>query len=85
MIVYIVVNKKLLTLKIRVMSKDEILEQEEERYQEFLEQYEGTSLCVMTERLNELEETPGADLVEIAAIRDLLKDMNCDMNPYYND
>ena len=64
------------------MTKQEILEMEEARYQEFCEQYKDESLTVLVDRLNQLERTVGSDQIEIQAIKDTIETMDCDMNPY---
>jgi len=62
--------------------KEKDFVEDEVRYEGFIEQYEGVSLCVLADRLSELERTPGADLMEIKAIKDTMSVMDCDMNPY---
>ncbi len=62
------------------MTKAEIIEQEEIRYEEFYEQYQGDSLASLVERRDELERTVGSDLVELRAIKDVIATMECDMN-----
>ena len=63
------------------MTKAEVLA-EEMRYEEYREQYSSESLTVLVDKVHKLEETPGSDVIEIKAIRDVIATMDCDMNPY---
>ena len=64
------------------MTKQEILQQEEMLYEEYREQYEGESLTVLVDKLNQLERTVGSDQIEIQAIKDVISTMECDMNVF---
>ena len=59
--------------------------QENGTFEEYLQKYEGVSLSVLIDKLNELEEMPGSDELEIEALKQLIKDMSCDMNPFQID
>lgn len=62
--------------------KEKIEENEEIRYEEYRDEYQGRSLSVLVDRLNELNRAPGSDLVEIQAIKDLLSEMDSEVDPY---
>ena len=51
-------------------------------YEEYREQYEGESLTVLVDKLNQLERTVGSDQIEIQAIKDVISTMECDMNVF---
>lgn len=56
--------------------------EEEQRYEDFIEEYEGLSMSVLVDKLNALDRTPGADMIEMQAIKDLLSKMDSEVDPY---
>lgn len=52
------------------------------RYDDYYEQYEGLSLHILVERRRELKDTPGSDIMELEAIQDIINTMDCDLDPY---
>ena len=63
--------------------KKDLKEQEDElRYEDFLEQYRGNSLHVLVEKREELRSTVGSDPVELQAVLDLIEESQCDMDMF---
>ncbi len=56
--------------------------EEEQRYEGFIEEYEGLSMSVLVDKLNALDRTPGADMIEMQAIKELLSKMDSEVDPY---
>ena len=50
-------------------------EQDQERFEQFLESYEGCCISTLTDRLDQLEDDPSADKEEIKAIKQILKNI----------